>query len=609
MQHAAWSSQNEFPVSHGPLLVEGVGARFCLWAPGQSRMRLAVEGQSDTHVMTPLAGGWHELTLPGIEAGSWYQFVLPDGARVPDPASRFQPLDVSGPSEVIAADTYEWHDAMWSGRPWRTAVVYELHVGTFTPAGTFAGVIEKLDHLAALGVTAIQLMPIAEFSGQRNWGYDGVFPYACESSYGRPDDLKHLVDEAHARGLMVLLDVVYNHFGPEGNYLSLYAPQFFTERHKTPWGAGINFDGSHSNPVRQFFIDSAVRWIEEFHLDGLRLDAVHAIADDSETHFLDELAGAVRRSAPHRLVHLILENEENEASRLKRDSSNRPLTYTAQWNDDLHHVLHVAATGERQGYYADYAGDTEKLARALAEGFAFQGELMSFRGSPRGEPSGFLTPEAFVAFIQNHDQIGNRARGERLRELAPIEARRAIAAVYLLLPQIPMLFMGEEWDAAQPFPFFCDFHGELAEAVRKGRRAEFAHLPEFAAGSGESIPDPLSFATFESAKLDWEAMRQPEHSRELTWHQLVLATRHAEIVPRIEQLAESESRYVIRGNQAVTVQWVGKNGVLLELNANLSAHTVEGFQQPEGRTIWIEGGRFERGALPPWTVQWLVVDI
>ena len=468
--------------------------------------------------------------------------------------------------------------------------------------------IDKLDHLVALGITAIQLMPIAEFAGRRNWGYDGVLPYACASSYGRPDDLKRLVDEAHARGLMVLLDVVYNHFGPEGNYLSTYAPQFFTERHQTPWGAGINFDGLHSRPVRDFFIDSAIRWINEFHIDGLRLDAVHAILDDSETHFLKELADRVRAAvAPPRRVHLILENEENESSRLSRDASQQPLAYTAQWNDDVHHVLHTAATGESFGYYADYVGDTEKLARALAEGFAFQGEVMPFRGSPRGEPCASLPPEAFVSFIQNHDQIGNRARGERINHLARAEARRAIAAVYLLLPQVPMLFMGEEWDAAQPFPFFCDFEGDLAEAIRKGRRQEFAHLPEFAAPEAtSSIPDPLIVETFESARLDWRALAHPRYADCLSWYRKILATRHERIVPLLATIARGAGRYVIRGPQACSVRWGKRTGAGLLLNANLSDNTVSGFSA-EGRSIWLEGSEDGRGTLGPWTVQWLAV--
>jgi malto-oligosyltrehalose trehalohydrolase len=369
--------------------------------------------------------------------------------------------------------------------PWKTggteeSVIYELHIGTFTSDGTFRAAIDKLDDLVELGVTAIELMPIADFPGARNWGYDGVYLFAPDATYGRPEDLKVLADAAHANGLMIFLDVVYNHFGPDGNYLDAYACQFFTDRHKTPWGAAINYDGPDSRPVRNFMIHNALYWLEEFHFDGLRLDAVHAIIDDSEMHLLEELADRVRDTfCGERHIHLILENEENEAHRLKRGPGGEPRIYTAQWNDDVHHVLHTAATGEDAGYYAEYRGDTDKLARSLAEGFAFQGEMMAYRGEPRGEPSAHLPPTAFVAFIQNHDQVGNRAFGDRLTASTPAEAVRAIAAIYLLAPQIPMLFMGEEWAAAQPFPFFCDFEAELGEAVRKGRREEFAKFPEF----------------------------------------------------------------------------------------------------------------------------------
>jgi maltooligosyltrehalose trehalohydrolase len=352
-----------------------------------------------------------------------------------------------------------------------------------------------------------------------------------------------------------------------------------------------------------------VRWIDEFHVDGLRLDAVHAIVDDSDTHFLSELSVRARAAAPDRRVHLVLENEENQSRRLERDTSGQPVAYTAQWNDDVHHVLHTAATGESAGYYRDFAGDTEKLGRALAEGFAFQGEVMHFRGWPRGGPGWGLRPGGFVAFIENHDQIGNRARGERLNQLASREARRAVAAVYLLLPQIPMLFMGEEWDANTPFPFFCDFEGDLAEAIRKGRREEFAHLPEFAdSATTLALPDPLDVQTFESARLNWNALATSSGSEWYVWYQQLLATRHAHVVPMMEQLARGGTRYLVRGHQAVTVQWLGEKGVLLELNANLSAQPVT-FSAPEGRTLWLEGSQDERHALQPWSVQWLVVNI
>src|SRR3978361_707313 len=362
--------------------------------------------------------------------------------------------------------------------------------------------------IRAPAATALELMPLADFPGRWNWGYDGVLLYAPDSSYGRPEDLKALIEAAHARGLMVILDVVYNHFGPEGNLLPVYAPQTLTAHHKTSWGDAINYDSEGSEVVREFVIHNALYWIEEFHFDGLRLDAVHAIKDDSSKHLLDELAERVREAAGDRIVHLILENEDNQASRLSRNEAGAPTHYTAQWNDDMHHVLHTAATSESNGYYGDFKEDSGKLGCALAEGFAFQGQVMKCSGAERGEPSAHLPPTAFVAFMQNHDQVGNRAFGERITAGASPQAVHAIAAVYLLLPQTPMLFMGEEWGSSSPFPFFCDFEGELPDLVRKGRREEFASFPEFRDPvQRERIPDPLAEKTFLSGKLDWTETR------------------------------------------------------------------------------------------------------
>jgi maltooligosyltrehalose trehalohydrolase len=425
---------------------------------------------------------------------------------------------------------------------------------SFTEEGTFRSAIDCLDYLAGLGITALEIMPVADFPGNRNWGYDGVLLFAPDSSYGRPDDLKALVDAAHARRIMVFLDVVYNHFGPDGNYLPEYSP-VFTERHKTPWGAAVNYDADGSHMVREFVIQNAIYWIVEFHFDGLRLDAVHAIKDDSDTHIVDELASRVRNASRGRQVHLLLENEENEAGPLER-CDGKPQFYTAQWNDDIHHVLHAAVTGEHTGYYADYTGDTEKLGRALAEGFAFQGEPMTFRGSPRGEPSGHLPPTAFVSFIQNHDQVGNRAFGDRLTSVAPAEAVRAIIAIYLLLPQIPMLFMGEEFAASQPFPFFAHFEPELAEAVRKGRRAEFAKFPEFQdPRKRETIPDPTSEETFRSAKLNWQEATTGSHADHLVLYRDLLALRRREIVPRLKDIGGNAGSFQVLQEGAVCVRW------------------------------------------------------
>jgi malto-oligosyltrehalose trehalohydrolase len=580
------------------------GVRFRLWAPDCDRVAVELESRDRTGATSVLpmaagADGWHELATGEAAAGSRYRFVLPDGRKVPDPASRFQPDDVHGPSEVIDAAAYAWQHAEWQGRPWTEAVVYELHVGAFSAEGTFLAVIPHLDHLVALGVTAIELMPVADFPGARNWGYDGVLLYAPDAIYGRPEDLKALVDAAHARGLMVILDVVYNHFGPDGNYLPLYATRFFTERHQTPWGAAINYDGPASAPVREFIIHNALYWVEEYNLDGLRLDAVHAIMDDGSRHILDELADRVRGFRGR--THLLLENEDNQARRLLRDGRGNPEHFTAQWNDDLHHVLHVAATFENAGYYADYRGDTEKLGRALAEGFAFQGEMMPFRGERRGEPSAALPPAAFVAFIQNHDQIGNRAFGERLTRIAPFEALRAVAAVYLLLPQVPMLFMGEEWGSTQPFPFFCDFSGELAAAVRNGRRQEFARFPEFQdEAMRERIPDPLAEATFASARLEWGDLALPQHAGWLDFYTRLLAIRRTTLVPILDGIRRG-GRYQVHGAGVVAVRWALGDGEELKLEANLSPHRAAAFPELAGRLLWEEGAP---GA--PWFVRWSI---
>ena len=584
------------------LLADGQ-ARFRLWAPSCDSIGLLLEPADAALPMNAGADGWHEL-VTAAAAGQRYRFVLPDGMQVPDPASRFQPEDTHGPSEIIDPAGFVWPDGSWAGRPWHETVLYELHVGSFTSEGTFRAAIDKLDHLVALGVTALEIMPVADFPGGRNWGYDGVLLYAPDSSYGRPEDFKALVAAAHARGLSVLLDVVYNHFGPDGNYLPVYAKPFFTERHHTPWGAAINYDGEGSRAVREFVIHNALYWIEEFNLDGLRLDAVHAIIDDSKPHLLTELAERVRRLAGARPVHLLLENEENEASKLARTEDGAPQAFTAQWNDDVHHVLHTAASGESSGYYADYNGDTARLARALAEGFAFQGEMMPYREEPRGEPSGHLPPGAFVAFIQNHDQIGNRAFGDRLPGFADARRLRAVAAIYLLLPQVPMLFMGEEWAAAQPFPFFCDFEGELAEAVRTGRRKEFARFPEFQdPAARERIPDPQAEATFASAKLAWDDIAKPGHAAWLAWYKAVLKVRTAAIVKLIPAIGGGATSHEVLGDGVVAVRWQATEGRTLLLAANLSDHPASNLPEAGSSVLWCEGDG-KGGSFSPWTVRW-----
>jgi malto-oligosyltrehalose trehalohydrolase len=581
------------------------GVRFRLWAPGASQVSVRIEGAGDALPLAAVGAGWHELLTESARPGSRYSYILPDGSAVPDPASRFQPDDVHGPSEVIAPAQFEWRDDAWTGRPWNEAVVYELHVGAFTPDGTFSAAAGRLEHLATLGVTAVEIMPVADFPGRRNWGYDGVLLYAPDSSYGRPEDFKRFVEAAHGAGIMVLLDVVYNHFGPDGNFLPSYAPAFFTDRHKTPWGDAINYDGRDSGPVREFVIENALYWIEEFHLDGLRLDAVHAMIDEGPEHVLEELARRVRAAAADRPIHLILENEENQAHLLRRDPAGVVEAFTAQWNDDVHHVLHTAASGESTGYYADYKGDTEKLGRALSEGFAFQGEVMPYRQTPRGESSAHLPPAAFVSFIQNHDQIGNRAFGDRITAFAPAAAVRAIAAISLLLPQIPLLFMGQEWSAEQTFPFFCDFSGDLAAAVSEGRRAEFARFPEFADPAARAkIPDPEADSTFAAAKLDWSATNRAPHAETLEWYRRILSARSTAIAPLIPALAQA-GRYEVLAPGAVIVRWATENGLLLELIANLGEAAVSGMPDPHGMVFWTEG-EVGGGILGPWSVAWSI---
>ncbi|MUO78731.1 malto-oligosyltrehalose trehalohydrolase [Agrobacterium vitis] len=576
----------------GPVLTDN-GTIFSFWAPLQEKVLLKIEGQ-EPRAMTTGENGWHSIEVPEVGAGCRYNFILEDGLAVPDPASRFQPDDVHGPSEVIDP-AYAWQQTQWQGLPWEDIVIYELHVGSFTPAGTFSAIIERLDHLKNLGVTALQLMPINDFPGRWNWGYDGVLSYAPDSSYGRPEDLKRLVDEAHARGICVFLDVVYNHFGPDGNYLPTYAP-IFTDKHITPWGAGINYDGDQSEAVREFVVRNAIYWVEEFRVDGLRFDAVHAIEDERKPHILHDIARRTRACAPGRAVHLIVENEDNNADLLERNENGAPIHFTAQWNDDIHHVLHIAATGENFGYYQDYADDASKLGRALAEGFVYQGEHMPYSGKQRGMPSTHLPPTAFISFVQNHDQIGNRAMGDRMAASQPKEALKALAAVYLLAPQIPMLFMGEEWGAKTPFPFFCDFNEELNEAVRQGRRKELSRLPGFDA---EDASDPTAQTTFNSAKLSWKPDQQDGDI--LKFYRELLALRKEKITPLLRDTRGHVASHSSQG-PVITVRWTLSEHVLT-LTANLSAEDVKKPVKASGDCFFTFGAQPDN-QLGPWAVVW-----
>ena len=525
----------------GAMPLAGGGARFRLWAPDARSVELVEPSSDRGHAMDAQADGWFELELADAAPGMRYAFRLENGLVVPDPASRANPDGVHAASQLVDPQAYDWPDTGWRGRPWREAVIYELHVGCFTLEGTFRAAIERLDDLVALGVTAIELMPVADFPGRRGWGYDGVLPFAPKAAYGAPEDLKALVAAAHTCGLMVLLDVVYNHFGPDGNYLHAYASPFFNPRVGTPWGAAINFDAERSATVRQFFIHNALYWIDEFQLDGLRLDAVHAMHDGSALHFVDELALTLRGGPPReRQVHLVLENHANDAARLAHDGAGHPRLADAQWNDDVHHALHVLVTGETDGYYVDYADQpVQRLGRGLAEGFVYQGEASAYAGgSARGTPSSMLPPTAFVNSTQTHDQVGNRALGERIAALAAAAGRedalRALIACVLLAPAPPLLFMGEEFAASAPFLYFCDFEGDLAHAVTEGRRAEFSRFARFADPAARAqIPDPNADATFQRSKLDWSERARAPHARWLALYGELLRCRHDHLVPHL----------------------------------------------------------------------------
>lgn len=548
----------------GPEIRDG-GVAFRLWAPGTEHVMLEIDGAPPL-AMTPEADGWHKTESPA-HAPALYRFRLPDGTSVPDPASRFQPDGVHGPSLVTDPSSYRWENTAWHGRPWHETVLYELHVGLL---GGYDGARRRLPELAALGITAIELMPLAEFAGGRNWGYDGVLPFSPSGSYGSPDALKALVDAAHGLGLMVFLDVVYNHFGPDGNWLSAYAPTFFREDIHTPWGAAIDF---RRLQVRRFFTENALYWLREFRFDGLRLDAVHAI---SEQDWITEMTAEVRAALPDRHVHIVLENEQNNAGYMRSGVD-------AQWNDDFHNVVHVLLTGEDNSYYSDFAEyPAERLARALGEGFIYQGESSPHHhGEPRGSVSTDLPPTAFVNFLQNHDQVGNRALGERLTRLTEAAKLKAAIALLLLSPAIPMIFMGEENGSQAPFLFFTDFHGELADAVREGRRKEFAAFPAYADPEKRgTIPDPNAYSTFDACRFV-EPADGARGWRDLYFN--LLNIRRTQIVPRLAG-ARALSAAAI-GPKAVAAHWSLNDGAILTLVCNLADMPVA-IRNPDGAAIW-----------------------
>ncbi|HUO92871.1 MAG TPA: malto-oligosyltrehalose trehalohydrolase [Rhizomicrobium sp.] len=554
--------------------IEGDRVRFRLWAPTCDDISIELES-GETERLEAEADGWKQALLRA-GPGTRYRYRTGNTA-FPDPASRLQRGGVHGWSVVCAPSE---PIRQWSGRPWHEAVLYELHAGL---CGGFDGVAKLLPKLAETGITAVELMPIAAFPGARNWGYDGVLPFAPVESYGSPQSLRALIARAHALGIMMFLDVVYNHFGPDGNYLALCAKDFFRDDKRTPWGAAIDF----RNPtVQQFFSENAQYWIHEFGFDGLRFDAVHAIADNS---WLADLAAELRRDAGGRHIHLVLENDDNDVSFLDDG-------FDAQWNDDIHHVLHVLLTGEHAGYYADFAqSSASKLARALKEGFVFQGEPSgSHHGQPRGTASGHLAPTSFVAFLQNHDQIGNRAFGERLTVLADPKALKAAIALLLLSPQIPLIFMGEEIGSRAPFLYFTDHDEKLARIVREGRRREFGKLVDV---EGD-LPDPNAVSSFEASNPFIDA---PDRSAWSSYYRQLLALRHERLIPHLAGAKAIDAKAV--GEKAVVARWRLGSEKTLVLACNLGNQAVLA-TFPGAAPCW---GAIPDHTLPPYTtVAWIL---
>jgi len=599
----------------GTVFVEG-GVRFRFYASAAQTIALELADAAGNRSvpMQPAGAGWFEAFDERAGHGTRYAFRI-DGAgqTVPDPASRFQPEGVHAPSMVVDTRAFAWPDRAWMGHAWNAYAICELHVGTFTPEGTYAAAAERLDELAATGFTAIELMPLAATPGDRNWGYDGVLWYAPAERYGTPEELRSFIAAAHERGLAVLLDVVYNHFGPEGNYLHGYAPDFFTDAYQTPWGAAIDYGGCDA--ARAYAIENALYWIDAYGFDGLRLDATQMIFDsrepaDGRTSVLVELRAAVAlrfdelragSAEGNRPTVLVVENDHNDVA--LPDAG-----YHAQWNDDYHHAAHVLATGERGGYYAGYAARPAwHLLRSLTEGFGYQGEVSPHQGVPRGAPSARFPVVTFLDFLQNHDQIGNRAFGERLSTLTSDAALHAFTALLLLGPAPPLTFMGDEWAASTPFLFFCNFEPELAKLVTEGRRREFAGFAAFADEAvRERIPDPSARETFERSRIDWNERSREPHRTMLERYRTLLRVRAAEIVPRNAGITGHDAYGESIGARGLRANWCLSDGRRLHVDANLGGETADAFAEAlPGRLLYAtHAERYADGVAPAWAVRW-----
>lgn len=538
----------------GANVVDG-GTEFRVWAPASRSVDVVIYGPDAerVHPLAAEADGWFAATVPGVGAGARYRYRLDEKDAFPDPASRSQPDGVHEPSAVVDP-SFRWTDGGWRGVPADELVIYELHVGTATAEGTFDALIGRLDEIAALGATAVEPMPVAEFPGARNWGYDGVYLYAPESSYGGADAFRRFVDAAHARGLAVILDVVYNHLGPEGNYLhAVTGGQYFTDRHCTPWGDAIDYA---RRPVREFAIQNALHWAHEYHVDGLRMDATHAILDDSETHLLRELSTRVRASLPaDRYFVFIAEDERNERRVVLPPPEGCGLD--GVWADDFHHQLRRHTAGDHEAYFSDYTGSVDDIVRTLRQGWFYEGQESRNHGAARGTPAEGLPPRAFVHCIQNHDQVGNRAFGDRLTESIPLSVYRAASALLLLSPYTPLLWMGQEWAATTPFQYFTDHPEELGKLVTEGRRKEFGEFSAFADPAvRERIPDPQAASTFENSRLRWDEAERPPHAGVLALYRALLRLRRTH--PALRR----------RDRESFAVAALGEHGIALRRTAD-----------------------------------------
>jgi maltooligosyltrehalose trehalohydrolase len=532
------------------------GVRFRVWAPAAEQVAVVLDDDAQTSralERDPDDQGYWSLEIDGLGAGARYAFSVDGGDPRPDPASRWQPDGVHGFSAVVDPDAFTWRDHGWRGVPLAEMIVYELHVGTATPEGTFEALIERLPYFRELGVTALELLPIHDFPGCRNWGYDGVDLYAPARCYGGPNGLKLLVDAAHRHGLAIVLDVVYNHFGPDGNYLRDFSPHYFTGRHHTPWGEAINLDGPGSEAVRSFIIGNALYWAHEYHIDGLRLDATHALIDDSPQHLLQQLAASVCATLPPERQFVISAEDERNDPRLARAIAHGGYGLDAIWADDFHHEARIALTGEQGGYYADYSGSISDLVKTIADGWFYQGQRSQVSGQARGADPHELALPQFVYCIQNHDQVGNRPLGDRLNQIVDPAAYRALSALLLLAPQTPLLFQGQEWATASPFQFFTDHNAELGRLVTEGRRNEFKG---FWTETHIEVPDPQAEQTFLSSKLPWDERLQPGHAETLALYRELIRLRQAH--PALRRRDRAALHVTALGERALLLQREGE---------------------------------------------------